>query len=116
MWKTFARCRELRELSDRLTNDGRDALAALQMELEADEEARLAEERGRLRDTLACERRYRPGFGSTPCFVLFFVSLLQNRYEVYSRLFFRLQGISEPRTAVGWRWRWQRWWWCWWWW
>eukprot|EP00752_Nemacystus_decipiens_P008781 g7835.t1 len=46
--------RELQELSDRLTNDGRDALAALRMELEAEEEARLAEERGRLREVLAC--------------------------------------------------------------
>lgn len=52
---TLARCRELRELSDRLTNDGRDALAALQMELEAEEEARLAEEMGKLRDAMACE-------------------------------------------------------------
>eukprot|EP00903_Cladosiphon_okamuranus_P006278 g6160.t1 len=45
--------RELRELSDRLANDGRDALTALRMELEAEEEARLAEERLKLGEAMA---------------------------------------------------------------
>lgn len=46
--------RELSELGDRLTNDGRDALSALQRQLEADTENRLGEERERLREGLAC--------------------------------------------------------------
>lgn len=48
-------CRELQDLSERLTNDGRDALASLQRELEAEEEKRLAEERGNLKEALARE-------------------------------------------------------------
>lgn len=47
--------RELSELSERLTNDGRDALAALQAKLELDAEQRVAEERRELKEKLACE-------------------------------------------------------------
>ncbi|CAN0113787.1 unnamed protein product [Pylaiella littoralis] len=46
--------RELRALSDRLTNDGRDALASLQRELEAAEEENLSEAREQLKQGLAC--------------------------------------------------------------
>ncbi|CBJ29299.1 expressed unknown protein [Ectocarpus siliculosus] len=45
--------RELQDLSERLTNDGRDALASLRRELEVEEEKRLAEERGNLKEALA---------------------------------------------------------------
>ncbi|CAN0208525.1 unnamed protein product, partial [Ectocarpus sp. 13 AM-2016] len=45
--------RELQDLSERLTNDGRDALASLRRDLEAKEEKRLAEERGNLKVALA---------------------------------------------------------------
>ncbi|CAM9598295.1 unnamed protein product [Ectocarpus sp. 12 AP-2014] len=45
--------RELQDLSERLTNDGRDALASLRRDLEAEEEKRLAEERGNLKEALA---------------------------------------------------------------
>lgn len=48
-------CRELRELSDRLTNDGRDALASLQRQLEKKEEERLAAEREELKQALGRE-------------------------------------------------------------
>ncbi|CAM9658462.1 unnamed protein product, partial [Ectocarpus sp. 8 AP-2014] len=44
--------RELQDLSERLTNDGRDALASLRRGLEAEEEKRLAEERGNLKEAL----------------------------------------------------------------
>ncbi|CAM9378112.1 unnamed protein product, partial [Laminaria digitata] len=47
--------RELLELSNRLTNDGRDSLAALQVELESDAEMQLAAERQRLKEELASE-------------------------------------------------------------
>ncbi|CAB1110728.1 unnamed protein product [Ectocarpus sp. CCAP 1310/34] len=45
--------RELQDLSERLTNDGRDALASFRRDLEAEEEKRLAEERGNLKEALA---------------------------------------------------------------
>lgn len=47
--------REMSELSERLTNDGRDALAALQAKLELNTEQRMAEERAMLKENLACE-------------------------------------------------------------
>ncbi|CAM9431979.1 unnamed protein product [Ectocarpus sp. 12 AP-2014] len=45
--------RELQDLSERLTNDGRDALASLRRDLEEEEEKRLAKERGNLKEALA---------------------------------------------------------------
>lgn len=46
--------RSLEELSRRLTNDGRDALASLHVKLESEAESKLAEERARLKERLAC--------------------------------------------------------------
>lgn len=104
MWSTLARFRELLELSDRLTTDGRDSLAALQMELEAEEEARLAEERGDLREALSGESVRFPVVVLFLPTVRFFACrlVLRNRSLVYSSRVFRIVGtrISKTRGCV----------------
>lgn len=57
----MSRFRELEDLSQRLTDDGRGALASLQRELEEEMSVKLDDERVRLREELACERVYTPG-------------------------------------------------------